>query len=367
MEIGVARNETHDLRTATDELVATLRAQQPESQSAIVMRSNDRSAAGRGSTRSCRTGRMPTGQRNASRSSRCCSPTAASSTRSASRRSDRFSEYDGAFRQSDRLDRDHAMTFIPGERDDDENVFARLASVLARRRPRRRMRDRSQDARSGPGRETVWRVRRDNGSVPTPDGPMEGTIIPITLADGRTAQLVIPKRQASDARSVYLVDNDGLHPVQLKENATRQDVTQRAGHRPAAVASRPRGKTRSWEKEALIIGGSAGGGAAIGAIAGGKKGAGIGGRRRCRRSDLRRPHTKQEITPELLSLGKRRTSMMKTVAVALALLGACVWRRPEALVPMKSTRRRALPSVNPWRFPDACCPRARMSSSWRIR
>jgi hypothetical protein len=35
-------------------------------------------------------------------------------------------------------------------------------------------------------------------------------------------------------------------------------------------------KKRSWEKEALIIGGSAGGGAAIGAIAGGKKGAGIG-------------------------------------------------------------------------------------------
>ncbi len=33
---------------------------------------------------------------------------------------------------------------------------------------------------------------------------------------------------------------------------------------------------RSWEKEVLIVGGSAGGGAAIGALAGGKKGAGIG-------------------------------------------------------------------------------------------
>ena len=32
----------------------------------------------------------------------------------------------------------------------------------------------------------------------------------------------------------------------------------------------------SWEKEALIIGGSAGAGTAIGAMAGGKKGAGIG-------------------------------------------------------------------------------------------
>jgi hypothetical protein len=33
---------------------------------------------------------------------------------------------------------------------------------------------------------------------------------------------------------------------------------------------------RTWEREALIIGGSAGAGTAIGALAGGKKGAGIG-------------------------------------------------------------------------------------------
>ena len=35
-------------------------------------------------------------------------------------------------------------------------------------------------------------------------------------------------------------------------------------------------RKRSWQKEALIIGGSAGAGTAIGAIAGGGKGAGIG-------------------------------------------------------------------------------------------
>jgi len=112
------------------------------------------------------------------------------------------------------------------------------------------------------------------GSVATPTGPMQGTIIPITLADGRTAQLVIPRRQASDVRSVYLVDNDGLHPVQLKENASRQDVMRA----PAIVQRRsePQRSTRSWEKEALIIGGSAGAGTAIGALAGGKKGAGVG-------------------------------------------------------------------------------------------
>src|SRR4030095_13438235 len=62
------------------------------------------------------------------------------------------------------------------------------------------------------------------GTIATPNGSMQGTIIPITLADGRTAQLVIPRRQASDVRSVYLVDNDGLYPVQLKEHASRQEL-----------------------------------------------------------------------------------------------------------------------------------------------
>ncbi|PYR56862.1 MAG: hypothetical protein DMF91_20925 [Acidobacteria bacterium] len=48
---------------------------------------------------------------------------------------------------------------------------------------------------------------------------------------------------------------------------------------PAVVtrrAERAHANHRSWEKEALIIGGSAGAGAGIGALAAGKKGAGIG-------------------------------------------------------------------------------------------
>jgi hypothetical protein len=113
------------------------------------------------------------------------------------------------------------------------------------------------------------------GSIVTPGGPMQGTIIPITLADGRTAQLIVPQRQASDVHSVYLVDTDGLHPVQLKENSSRQDVVSA----PAIVqrqAETKQANKRSWEKEVLIVGGGAGGGAAIGALAGGKKGAGVG-------------------------------------------------------------------------------------------
>ena len=114
-----------------------------------------------------------------------------------------------------------------------------------------------------------------NGSVATANGPMLGTIVPISLADGSTAQLVIPQRQASDVRAVYLLDSDGLHPVELKPNVSRQEVSSA----PAIVQRRaePEQKSgRSWQKEALIIGGSAGAGTAIGAIAGGKKGAAVG-------------------------------------------------------------------------------------------
>ena len=44
--------------------------------------------------------------------------------------------------------------------------------------------------------------------------------------------------------------------------------------RPVEVVEQP--KKRSWEREVLIVGGSAGAGAVIGGVAGGKKGAAIG-------------------------------------------------------------------------------------------
>jgi hypothetical protein len=112
-------------------------------------------------------------------------------------------------------------------------------------------------------------------TVATADGKMKGTLVPVTLADGRTAQLFIPSKAAKEPHPVYLRDNEGLHPVSVRENATRDEVTRG----PAIVgkkAETAHANKRSWEKEALIIGGSAGAGTAIGAIAGGKKGAGIG-------------------------------------------------------------------------------------------
>lgn len=113
------------------------------------------------------------------------------------------------------------------------------------------------------------------GMVSTAEGQMKGTLVPVTLADGRHAQLLIPAKSRSEPHGVYLSDDQGLHPVELSPGTTRSDIQ----NAPRVVARRaePAHKNkRSWEKEALIIGGAAGGGAGIGALAGGKKGAGIG-------------------------------------------------------------------------------------------
>ena len=111
-------------------------------------------------------------------------------------------------------------------------------------------------------------------SVATSDGSINGTIVPVTLADGRTAQLFIPGKQASQAHTVYLRDGEGLHPVRVRDNVTRDEITRSPSVERRAEPAHA--NKRSWEKEALIIGGSAGAGTAIGALAGGKKGAGIG-------------------------------------------------------------------------------------------
>ena len=116
-------------------------------------------------------------------------------------------------------------------------------------------------------------AQRDD--VSTPEGAISGTVVPVTLADGRKAQLFIPQQRRNDLHGVYLRDDEGLHPVRIRENATRGEISSA----PAVVekrSERPHEQKRSWEKDALIIGGSAGAGTAIGAVAGGKKGAAIG-------------------------------------------------------------------------------------------
>lgn len=113
------------------------------------------------------------------------------------------------------------------------------------------------------------------GEVPTSDGAIRGTLVPVTLADGRKAQLFVPQQSRNEPHGVYLHDDQGLHPVHVRTNATRDQIASA----PAVVETRPEPThehKRSWEKDALIIGGSAGAGTAIGAIAGGKKGAAVG-------------------------------------------------------------------------------------------
>ncbi|HEV8131611.1 MAG TPA: hypothetical protein VGQ81_10170 [Acidobacteriota bacterium] len=117
--------------------------------------------------------------------------------------------------------------------------------------------------------------------ISTPDGNMEATIVPITLANGQRAQLLIPRKRSDYEYPVYMHDQTGMYPVVLSDRNVRREEF--INSRPAVVERRvvvqertSKRKKRSFEKEALIVGGSAGAGALIGAVAGGKKGAGIG-------------------------------------------------------------------------------------------
>jgi hypothetical protein len=106
---------------------------------------------------------------------------------------------------------------------------------------------------------------------------LRSTVVPVTLGDGRTGQFVIPSgNPRTDPHAVYYRDaNGGFHPVQMNANVTRQQVVQA----PRAVKYQPEpqhSNKKSWEQDALVVGGSAGAGTLIGALAGGKKGAGVG-------------------------------------------------------------------------------------------
>jgi hypothetical protein len=120
--------------------------------------------------------------------------------------------------------------------------------------------------------------------VTTDDGTIDATVVPVTLSDGRTGQLVIPRNRNS-AHGLYLREGRELYPVALQNPDVRREefirnepriVERRVVAEPAERAVAPK-KKRSLKKELLIVGGSAGAGAAIGAIAGGGKGAAIGG------------------------------------------------------------------------------------------
>jgi len=119
--------------------------------------------------------------------------------------------------------------------------------------------------------------------VDTDDRVMDATIVPITLSDGSSGQLVVPKSRLSGQR-LYLRQNGELYPVALANPGMSRDefiksqpriVERRVVDEPRRTTVVPK-KKRSLKKELLLIGGGAAGGAAIGALAGGGKGAGIG-------------------------------------------------------------------------------------------
>ncbi len=113
------------------------------------------------------------------------------------------------------------------------------------------------------------------GQVTTSEGQMHGTLVPVTLRDGRKGELIVPDSN-QDYHPAYFRDDQGVHPIALQDGVTRDEL---ASAPPRVVARRPERqhpRQHTWEKDLLVIGASAAGGAGIGAIAGGKKGAAIG-------------------------------------------------------------------------------------------
>jgi len=128
--------------------------------------------------------------------------------------------------------------------------------------------------------------------IPTEQGNVVATVIPTTM-NGKKVELVIPHQQVGDYQ-VYMRDGIVMTPLALSDvNMSKDQFVQSQASAPApppayqapreyapapprapAPAAAP--QKRSFAKQALIVGGAAGAGAGIGALAGGGKGAAVG-------------------------------------------------------------------------------------------
>jgi hypothetical protein len=97
------------------------------------------------------------------------------------------------------------------------------------------------------------------------------SVVPSIGADGRPVPVVI--NVGSAAPLAYANAQPQAMPVAYRPMA--QSAVYEPATRPRRATSSQSG-TRSWQKEAAIIGGGTAAGAGIGALAGGKKGAAIG-------------------------------------------------------------------------------------------
>jgi hypothetical protein len=110
--------------------------------------------------------------------------------------------------------------------------------------------------------------------IDTENGAIDATIVPITLSDGRSAEFVIPRQEMADHR-LFLRDADGLSPVVLENPRVSREQFLQSHPRVVQrqVETSARNTKRSWQREALIVGGSNATGAAIGS---GGQGTGVG-------------------------------------------------------------------------------------------
>ena len=107
------------------------------------------------------------------------------------------------------------------------------------------------------------------------------------LVNANGAQISVVPSIGADGRPLPVVINLGATPLAQDSIQTQtmpvpyRPMVQSAAYeqpspRPRQATRSSESGTRSWQKEAIIIGGSTAAGAGIGAIAGGKKGAAIG-------------------------------------------------------------------------------------------
>jgi hypothetical protein len=133
---------------------------------------------------------------------------------------------------------------------------------------------------------TVADSRNLNGVAPMPTSPMvqcgpqqEAVLQRAFVAGGEVAQVTCAPRTAAAAYASPVAMMPYSAPVYAQPDIVQRPLTrtQYVRPRPTRVATqREVQPKRSWKKTALVIGGSAGAGAGIGALAGGKKGALIG-------------------------------------------------------------------------------------------